>query len=109
MREGIFGQRGPRQAGKAPEGKREGFFLKNPDAKEMHEANSQEGKCLVYVVSCGNQDLDWVVGGRCYRCLKLQKGRPPVRCSCPCLSSWRPEGPLSHKSTVCLLPQTLHL
>lgn len=61
MREGIFGQWGPRQAGKAPEGKREGFFLKNPNAKEMHEANSQEGKCLVCVVSCGNQDLDWVV------------------------------------------------
>lgn len=74
MREGLFGQRGPRQAGKAPEGKREGFFLKNPDAKEMHEANSQEGKCLVYVVSCGNQDLDWVVGGEVLQMPQTSEG-----------------------------------
>lgn len=29
------------QAGRVPEGKREGFFLKNPDVKEMHEAISR--------------------------------------------------------------------
>ena len=59
-----MGSGGPgRQAGRAPEGEREGFFLKNPDAKEMNEASSQEGKCLAYVVNCGNQDLDWVGGG----------------------------------------------
>lgn len=48
MREGLLGPWGPRQAGRASEEKGEGCFLKNSDAKAMHEASSQEGKCLVY-------------------------------------------------------------
>lgn len=67
-----MGSGGPgRQAGKTPEGKREGFFLKNPDAKE---ASSQEGKCLVYVVSGGNQDLDWVVEGEVLQMPQTSEG-----------------------------------
>lgn len=54
MRGGLFGNWGPRQAGRASEENREGFFLKNSDAKEMREATSQEGNCLVQSVSCGS-------------------------------------------------------
>lgn len=42
---------------------RAGFFLKNSDAKEMHEASSQERKGLVYSLGCGDRDLDWESGG----------------------------------------------
>lgn len=102
-----MGARG-RHAGPQME-KGEGFFLKNSDAHGMYKVSSQEGKCLMCVVSCGNRDLAWGWGGGACKCLQLQRARPPGGVSGPWLSSCCLEGPLSHKSTVSLLPQSLHL
>lgn len=54
MREGIFGQRGPRQAGRqGPRGKKRGILFKEPRSKEMHEAilNKENAWCMWLAVA----------------------------------------------------------
>lgn len=109
MRGGPFGQRGPGQARGALKRERGGILSKELRCTRMYKVSSQEGKCLACVVSCGSKT--WPGGGEAVPANAsnsrgpglLQDSRRPLFSSC-CL-----EGPLSHKSTVSLLPRSLHL
>lgn len=61
----------------------------------MHEASSQEGKCLVYVVSRGNQDLDWWgVGGAVLQMPHTSEGKASCEMQLPPSEQLVPPGPV---------------